>query len=678
MQRFILKLIVIIIPLSILFIIRLTASQNISDAYSYYLQAVEYASENHPVALSVSREFIQKALYLEPYNIAFRFYYAELLEKSGYIYSAEEQYKKIVQQDSFQTKAWYRLACFKENDFNDFNKSIKITDIANVIYTSFAEKDFQEAEYYFLKTLSGDSSHHGALMHLAFLYEDAAEYQKGMDIVNKLVTYYPQDKDALLYLALISYRCQKIEQAHLAFRQALTKMSIEEKQDFVVNSVNVLLERLWKDKDYSTDQIRMIKNHYWQMNDPLLLTGYNERLIEHYARVAYANLRFSVPEMDITGWESDRGKIFIKYGEPLNRTRLRPQIDEVGILSVKTDVWNYGDFTLGFSDDYASGNFRFSEPARGGSKSKSQFNSETQLIVDNLKSTQPERYIPVFEGSRINIANRLAQFKNPNHFTNEKTDIYLYYGMPAVDTVKSPMTAFNHQAGLFFFDSVNELKYQERRHVYRHQSQNNISITDSITLNIHAERMSLKPDSGSIAFEIIRDYDKGVSSNHGKLKIREFSRYDLDISDMILASKLDFEESKNMTISRNGISFIPNPSLVFKPHDAIYLYCEIYNLAKGADNFTDFEQVIAISRITESENKGILNFFKNITDWAGITKSGQQVTLRSSYQTDESDVPIYLQLDMSNYDPADYQVKLTIFDNNSGRVVSDKSILFLR
>ncbi|MCB0281326.1 MAG: GWxTD domain-containing protein [Calditrichaeota bacterium] len=515
-------------------------------------------------------------------------------------------------------------------------------------------------------------------MHLAFLYEDAAQYHKGLEIVKKMVAIYPRDKDANLYYALLSYRCRKIEQAHLAFRKALNYMSIEEKQDFVVNSVNVLLERFWKDQEYSEQQIQRVKNRYWQMNDPLLLTEYNERLVEHYARVAYANLRFSVPEMGIIGWKSDRGKIFIKYGEPDNRTRLRPQIDETGILYVKTDIWNYGDFTLGFSDDYASGNFRFSEPGNGGSKSKSQFNAETQLIVDNLKSSQPDRYEPVFEGPRINIANRLAQFKNPNHFTNEKTDIYVYYAIPAVDTLKVQGAAFSHLAGLFFFDRSNELKYQKRSHIDQNSIQNTISVSDSIRLNVYAERMSAKADSGVIAFEVIRDYDKGVSSHHGKLNIRNFSRYDLDISDMILASKLNFENDNSMTINRNGISFVPNPSLVFKTDGTIYLYCEIYNLAKGADSFTDFEQVITISPLSASENKGIAGFFRNITDWVGITDRGQQVTLRSAYQTDESDVPVYLQLDMSDYVPADYNVKLTIYDNNSGKVISDQSMLFLR
>ena len=50
---------------------------------------------------------------------------------------------------------------------------------------------------------------------------------------------------------------------------------------------------------------------FWRRQDPLFLTEFNERRMEHYGRVAYANLRFSRPSKGIEGWRTDMGRAYI-------------------------------------------------------------------------------------------------------------------------------------------------------------------------------------------------------------------------------------------------------------------------------------------------------------------------------------------------------------------------------
>ena len=52
---------------------------------------------------------------------------------------------------------------------------------------------------------------------------------------------------------------------------------------------------------------------FWDERDPSLDTETNEALLEHLRRIHYATLNFAVAG---PGWRSDRGKIYIKYGEP--------------------------------------------------------------------------------------------------------------------------------------------------------------------------------------------------------------------------------------------------------------------------------------------------------------------------------------------------------------------------
>ncbi len=57
---------------------------------------------------------------------------------------------------------------------------------------------------------------------------------------------------------------------------------------------------------------------FWQRRDPEPLTPENEFLTEHYRRIEYANLRLG-GESPVPGWMTDRGRIYIKLGEPDDR-----------------------------------------------------------------------------------------------------------------------------------------------------------------------------------------------------------------------------------------------------------------------------------------------------------------------------------------------------------------------
>ena len=52
---------------------------------------------------------------------------------------------------------------------------------------------------------------------------------------------------------------------------------------------------------------------FWDKRDPSPGTEINEAMMEHLRRVQYATLNFGAVG---SGWNSDRGKVYIKYGEP--------------------------------------------------------------------------------------------------------------------------------------------------------------------------------------------------------------------------------------------------------------------------------------------------------------------------------------------------------------------------
>lgn len=65
------------------------------------------------------------------------------------------------------------------------------------------------------------------------------------------------------------------------------------------------------------DRERLFRE-FWKRRDPTPETPQNELMEEYYYRVEYSNERFSTHR---SGWETDRGRIFILFGEPTDIER---------------------------------------------------------------------------------------------------------------------------------------------------------------------------------------------------------------------------------------------------------------------------------------------------------------------------------------------------------------------
>jgi GWxTD domain-containing protein len=94
-------------------------------------------------------------------------------------------------------------------------------------------------------------------------------------------------------------------------------------------------------------------NEFWKKRDPEPATEINELMQEYYFRVEYSNEHFSTHR---SGWETDRGRIYILYGEPTQIERhpfeagTRPYeiwyYNEINRKFVFVDNTGFGDYTL--------------------------------------------------------------------------------------------------------------------------------------------------------------------------------------------------------------------------------------------------------------------------------------------------------------------------------------------
>ena len=638
-----------------------------SDVPSLFELSKIYIKENTIRGRRKARELLEKAIWIEPKNIKIRLTYADLMEN----YSkgiAFKKYNDIVEIDSECAAAWYNMGRLKSLEFDDYNHSVNRVDEGyELSLENYANGLFNDAESYLKKALKYDSLNADAYLKLSFLYEDADEPEKGIPLLEKLIQIHPDNVDAHLYLGLLYYKTSKLSESYKEYQSALLLMPLTERLDFTYNSVVELLDPVAEEliSKLKPKEVRNFIDAFWNASDPLFLTRYNERLLEHYSRVAYSNLRFGMPGKP--GWKTDRGEIVLRYGEPLKRTRYRPRINAGGrtAVQVKTDVWQYRDMTFGFEDTYMSGNFVFSDPFPG-SRYIPQYYGDTEAFADYVRRVRFEFYAPKYEGPAFTIPYNIVQFKDLNNKNN--TDVYINYALNYTDSlVEKNSINLNYDWGLFFHDNYFNPIYQNKGYTVQLPLSNTIK-TDSARYAISSAKMSIKPDSGTLAFEIIRTLDKGVSSNHENFITERFKRDSLDLSDILLAEKVVKNSESTLPLKRKGIGILPNPTSVFSERNHLYLYYEVYNLETNDDNLTNFDQRITIKQI--NKQNGLQKTISSVLGLIGIDKNKEGITLSSKYRTPDKNPQMYLQLDMNNTEAGEYKIVVSIFDNISKKEVS--------
>ncbi len=647
----------------------LYSAKEYSYAPSYFELAKLGFEKNTVYSRGKARDYIEKAIWADPKNINYRMLKAKLMEFfSGSM--AYDVYEDVLEIDPENIEALYNMGRIKEEEFYEYHNSFMKYDDASLSYNKYAYEHFLKAEELFKKAIRTDPERTDAYLHLSHLYSEAGKYEMGIPLLNKVVRIDPRNKNAFLFMGYLYYKTLSFDSSQTAYKKAFSLMTEDERREFQ-DSTSFIIMGSEENKDENPDSS---VNNFWTHKDPLYLTGYNERLLEHYSRVAYSNLMFSVAKENVTGWKSDRGEILLRYGEPENRFRLRPYINAGGRtqMMMKTDVWVYKNKAFGFTDDYWNKNFRFSTPTLNG-RYYSQFGLDTYADVQSLRRTDPEEYEPKFKGPVFTMPYAVAQFKDLENDEDRNTQLFLNY---ALDISKDYeyLDRYNipHQSGLFLFDSSNN-KIGDKVEEFTFLGKEKVlRFGPSEKYWINSMEAGVEPDSVSLAFEVIRKRDGGVSSNHFKLFVRDFNKKDLELSDIVLASAVSKDSAERYPLIRKSIAILPNPAGTFTNSTPVYLYYEAYNLKQDGEKKTDFEQKITLKKV--DRKSFIENIFSSLGNLFG-SGSEDEVALTTDYQSFDRNTQVYLQLDMSRYQPGDYMITITVNDKLADKKVSAETLL---
>lgn len=199
------------------------------------------------------------------------------------------------------------------------------------------EEDYLRAGTYFTEAYEASPTFARAYRQLAMLLAERARWTELEALARDRLAVARDDAWTWMGLGLAVYRLGDTRGATAAFDSALTRMPAYDRArldrlERVLRPADTLDAATW-----SADVRASRAREYWRHADPLWADDDVDPRAEFLARVAYAELRWTVEELSQRGSDSDRGIVYVRYGPP----------DRMATTGDQTE-WSYDFYRLRF------------------------------------------------------------------------------------------------------------------------------------------------------------------------------------------------------------------------------------------------------------------------------------------------------------------------------------------
>ena len=585
--------------------------------YDLYRVLIE---DNTPEAYQDAHRALKQALRLEPENITYMVALGNLLWIQDKHALAVNEYKKVLERSPNESAALVGIGRFHLKEF------LKYRDLNIDGNKQFAGKDLQEAVTYFHSAIEAHPSYREAYLHLAATYLESNQTEPLVALSRRMVRHFPDDWETLLWSGLSHHLRGDGAMAEQFFLTA--KEKLPEAELAVLKAV--------EDGRYASDAMAyasdLDSSTVLDMVDPLLLTEYNEHVLEHYGRAAYVILCLGDPEKGIKGWETDQGQTFLKFGKPLRKRMVRPGINEgnssiaMGSAQqftshVYQQMWYYEGFemafrsangTTGWMFDNFSGLIKTARPITIGPEEsvepetywalKEMWRRANRIPrvsaspISVLKSLPP-RFVDPYANKKYHLFSQTTAFKRADSIRLEVS-----YALPKARFGSLNQKQFIIDGGLFILDNNDQMVYGNVESgilpfsaIYKYRSPID-SLRNAYFLTF--KDVVVNPGTYQIRGEV-RDKASGSIGEFRNQKTLTYSDSTLQVSDLLLASVIRSEAA--FPESREDLKVIPNPLRTYGHISPVYVYFEIYNLAQDEFNQTQFQVSYMLSKPSVEE-----------------------------------------------------------------------------
>ena len=510
---------------------------------------------------------------------------------------------------------------------------------------------------YLIRAIDLDPDHWASHHLLGLVYYEGRMADELIPLFETYLRRHPDNAHAHFFLGLGHQATDRLQRAYAAYADGLAHMSGAE-QRFMMGVF------LLADPD-STAPDRVAIREFWTGRDPLFLTEYNERLLEHCRRVAYANLRFGDPLKGIPGWMTDKGQVYIRYGHPIalvaRPAEFRTGVDLPGYMqdylarrarwqtmsrdfAHRKELWRYEDFTIVFENTDTRDHWKFRLGWLDFEVNPRGFKS---FVARN-----PDHFRDPYWAQRYDVPHQVAQFRGEN----DSVRVEVYYALDAeevaIEALRAGLKHVNLRQGLFLFDAKWDTLRREIARVQRLPLVKYDAVRTGYLLS--GDRLNLKAGRYYLAAEVEDRAKKSVGAFRDTLDVRHFSTDRLDISDLLLARRV--VEREDRPFGRNRFLVLSNPLQQYENDGRAVVYFEIYNLQRddfGATHYKLTFQVRALSDANDAERG----------DWATAVSYEQRGTRDWE--------PLFLALDLDKTMPGPKALRVVVEDlHNLERTIS--------
>jgi len=625
-------------------------------AEEYYLLGEAYRQRGTLGDRLDAEKAFQRALKLEPQNTRYLLSYGILRVAQGYKSDAEKTLKKVIDLDSTCANAYYWLSLLEYEDLLKYRGMVSREGArVGMSLTKFGLDAGRKSKHYIKKSLFYDNNAESYYL-LGLLFKEDRNWKMMIESLEKALNINPEDKKAVLFLGYAYQQLGEFSTAEEIYENSKSLMSMEEVK--AVESVEMFLSKNER-KDYAFTG-GAGADIFWKQRDPSFLSRYNERKIEHYSRFAYANLIYGNPVKGLNGWNTDRGEIFLRYGEPLRKIKIRPEVKIPGSggpgipegrgisLLAEKEIWSYRGFSLAFEDRWLNGNFTLDDYSR--------------KTFETVKSGTLESYLSEFDRKKISFSHMFSTSRGDD----KKTILDVFFEIPVDTRIVNNLYGTSQvfiKRGLFIFDTL----------------------WNEISRNIGSERFYLDKDNYSMPFTsavtgIRTVLDAGLYNMAGEFqdwknvftgsfreraRIPDYSSRDsLMMSDLILGIKVD----ESIEDFSHDLKFFPQPSLIFVKEKPVELYFEIYNLIIRKENKTSFRLNTNLTLIPGKRNI-FGNLLKKAKDLISRNRRKVSQTNIFDFQGNSRTEKIYLTFQVNDMMPGKYLFTIELEENFSGKTV---------
>jgi GWxTD domain-containing protein len=354
---------------------------------------------------------------------------------------------------------------------------------------------------------------------------------------------------------------------------------------------------------------------YWNSRDPLFATELNERLVEQLRRFAYVTWHFAVPNLGLRGWDTHRGRVYLRYGEPgqmaTQAPNLRDMIDPVadsgggaegmasaaalrdkafGMLDAVKETWRYEDMTFTFGGGMTSGNMTlWPSPFPEDIGTRAAFDDLAERIPESVK-VEGHREVRDIEASWY-------------RFVGSGGSVELVPVARLIPPQDDLAGSYRSIAGspvhlLVLDDGWKAITRQEAA------LPNTFRVTGVATTWVGP---LLRFDPASVpgtpqfaALEVIPPGEGPAFAARDTLV--DIDPGGLRISSLVLATNVT-EESRaerwpqGSHFRRFGNAIVPRPDGLFEVNEPVFIYAEVYGLTKDEIGATDYEIAYTITAL---------------------------------------------------------------------------------